>query len=92
MPDETPVTSEGVPAPSQLQFHDEDESEDVLAGGLSATDHVADRAGVVRELLQFLWTRRLWWMAPMVAVLLLFGILMVLAAATPLGPFIYTLF
>jgi hypothetical protein len=44
------------------------------------------------ELLQ-LYTRggRLW-LLPMVVVLLLFGILLILASATPLGPFIYTLF
>jgi len=33
-----------------------------------------------------------WWLFPMVLVLLLFAILLVLASATPLGPFIYTLF
>jgi hypothetical protein len=44
------------------------------------------------ELLQ-LYTRggRLW-LLPMIVVLLLFGILLILASATPLGPFIYTLF
>jgi hypothetical protein len=46
----------------------------------------------IAELLQ-LYTRggRLW-LLPMVVVLLVFGILLILASATPLGPFIYTLF
>ena len=33
-----------------------------------------------------------WWLFPMIVVLLLFGVLLLLASATPLGPFIYTLF
>jgi len=48
--------------------------------------------GVVREVFEFMWKRRLWWLMPMVAILLLFGILMIFASASGLGPFIYTLF
>jgi hypothetical protein len=48
--------------------------------------------GVVNELLAFLWKRKLWWLIPMVAVLLLFGLLLVFASASGVGPFIYTLF
>ncbi len=48
--------------------------------------------GVVRELLQFLWQRKLWWLIPMVTVLLLFGLLLIFASASGVGPFIYTLF
>ena len=33
-----------------------------------------------------------WWLLPMVVVLMLFGLLLLLASATPLGPFIYSLF
>jgi len=33
-----------------------------------------------------------WWLFPMIVILLLFGMLLLLASATPLGPFIYTLF
>jgi hypothetical protein len=51
-----------------------------------------DRVGIAGELLSFLWQRRLWWLIPMVAVLLLFGGLMVTAQSSALGPFIYTLF
>ena len=50
-----------------------------------------DRVWVVRSLFGFLWQQRMWWMIPMVAVLLLVGVLLLLAASTPLGPFIYTL-
>jgi len=48
--------------------------------------------GVSGELLRFLWQRKLWWLIPMVAVLLIFGLLLVFASASGIGPFIYTLF
>jgi len=48
--------------------------------------------GVVGELLRFLWQRRLWWLIPMVFVLLLFALLIAFASTSGIGPFIYTLF
>ncbi len=48
--------------------------------------------GVVGELLAFLWEQKLWWLMPMVTVLVLFGLLMIFASASGIGPFIYTLF
>jgi hypothetical protein len=42
--------------------------------------------------MQFLWERKLWWMMPMVAVLLLLGILIIFAQSSAIAPFIYTLF
>ncbi len=48
--------------------------------------------GVAGELLAFLWQRKLWWLIPMVAVLLIFGLLLIFASASGIGPFIYTLF
>lgn len=46
----------------------------------------------VGELFQFLWSRKLWWLMPMLAVLLVFGVLIVLGSVAGVGPFIYTLF
>jgi hypothetical protein len=46
----------------------------------------------VGELLSFLWARKLWWLIPMITVLLLFGLLLIFASASGLAPFIYTLF
>jgi hypothetical protein len=46
----------------------------------------------VGELLRFFGRGGRWWLFPMVFVLLLFGMLLLLATATPLGPFIYSLF
>jgi hypothetical protein len=48
--------------------------------------------GVVGDFLGFLWQRKLWWLIPMVTVLLLFGLLLILASSSGVGPFIYTLF
>ncbi len=48
--------------------------------------------GTAGELLSFLWERRMFWLIPMVVVLLAFGVLFVLAASSGIGPFIYTLF
>jgi hypothetical protein len=59
---------------------------------MSFVDGLRNRFGIAGELLAFLWQRKLWWMIPMVFVLLLFAGLMVTAQSTALGPFIYTLF
>lgn len=48
--------------------------------------------GVVGELLGFLGANKRWWLIPMVAVLLLFGLLVIFGTASGLAPFIYTLF
>ena len=56
------------------------------------TEGLQNRFGIAGELLQFLWARKLWWLIPMVLVLLVFGGLMVTALSSALGPFIYTLF
>ena len=53
---------------------------------------MASNLGVAGELLGFLWQRKLWWLIPMVALLLVFGLLLIFASASGIGPFIYTLF
>lgn len=55
-------------------------------------EDIKTRFGIAGELLTFLWQRKLWWLIPMVLVLLAFGGLMVTAQGSALGPFIYTLF
>ena len=49
-------------------------------------------SGIVGELMGFLWKQKLWWLIPALAVLLLFGLLLLFAQSTPLAPFVYTLF
>jgi hypothetical protein len=53
---------------------------------------VAARAAVLRELSAFLWQRKLWWLLPMMAVLLVFGVLLLMAQGSAAAPFIYSLF
>jgi hypothetical protein len=48
--------------------------------------------GIVGELLSFLWSQKLYWLIPMVALLLLFALFIIFATASGIGPFIYTLF
>ena len=52
----------------------------------------SDRLGIWGELLIFLWERKLWWMIPVVVVLVGIGLLLVVAGNSALSPFIYTLF
>ena len=52
---------------------------------------MTSRLGVAGELLEFLWARKLWWLMPMIIILIVFGVFFVFAAASGLGPFVYTL-
>jgi len=53
---------------------------------------MAANVGTAGQFLEFLWRRKLWWLTPMVSVLMLLALLLVFAAATGAGPLIYTLF
>jgi hypothetical protein len=54
--------------------------------------NVVGGADTIGELLQFLWQRKLWWMIPLVATLLLVAVLLLVGEVTGVAPFIYTLF
>ncbi|PWH18527.1 MAG: hypothetical protein DDG58_06400 [Ardenticatenia bacterium] len=60
--------------------------------GGSKKSNMLSRAGIIGELLQFLWQRKLWWLIPMMVVIVLFGMLLVFAQGSAVAPFIYTLF
>lgn len=47
---------------------------------------------IMGELIAFFWHRKLWWMMPMLFVLLVLGCLMIFAQSSAIAPFIYTLF
>jgi hypothetical protein len=49
------------------------------------------RTGVFREFWQFLSHSKKWWLLPIIAVLFLFGLL-ILLSGTAVAPFIYTIF
>ena len=54
--------------------------------------NVVGGAGTIRELLGFLWARKLWWIVPFVVTLLLVAVLLLVGEATGIAPFVYTLF
>ena len=47
------------------------------------------KLGILGELLGFLWKARMWWMIPIVLVLILLGVVIIFGNATGLAPFIY---
>ena len=53
---------------------------------------VTDYFSTIGELFKLLWVQRLWWLFPIVFMLAILSVFIVLGQATPLGPFIYTLF
>ncbi len=54
--------------------------------------NVISKFGIFRELLVFLWQRKLWWLIPIIIFLVLFGILLIFTQSSAVAPFIYTLF
>ena len=54
--------------------------------------HLRSKISIMTELLQFLWIQRLWWLIPMVLVLLALGILMIVTQSSAVAPFLYPLF
>ena len=50
------------------------------------------RLGILAELIRFMWKRKLWWIIPMILVLILFASLLIFAQGSAVAPFIYTLF
>jgi len=50
------------------------------------------KLGLAGELLSFLWSQKLWWMIPMVVVLIAFGLFLIVAQGTSIIHFVYPLF
>ncbi|MEM1578026.1 MAG: DUF5989 family protein [Candidatus Pacearchaeota archaeon] len=50
------------------------------------------RSKIIGDFLKYLWKHKMWWLLPLMIILLLFGLLLILGQTTPLGPFIYTIF
>ena len=59
---------------------------------MKVLDQLKSRFSIMSELMAFLWARRLWWMIPMVVVLLAFGLLIIFTQSSALAPFLYPLF
>jgi hypothetical protein len=50
------------------------------------------KLSILREFWSFLRVRKKWWLAPVVIILVLLGLILVLTEGSALAPFIYTLF
>jgi len=47
---------------------------------------------IVKEVWEFLRTRKKWWLTPIILILLLLSLLIVFTSGSAVAPFIYTLF
>ena len=50
------------------------------------------RFRILGELMAFLWKKKLWWLIPLVVLLLIIGFLLIFAQSSSIAPFIYSLF
>jgi hypothetical protein len=50
------------------------------------------KLSTIGEFFSFLWRNKLWWMAPMILIFLILGLLMIFAQSAAVVPFIYALF
>ena len=48
--------------------------------------------GILKELWTFLKVRKKFWLAPIILIMLLLGVLIVLSSGSAIAPFIYTIF
>jgi hypothetical protein len=59
---------------------------------IRAIKEIISRFGILGELLFFLWKRKLWWLIPMVSILILLALLLIFTQASSIAPFLYPLF
>ena len=50
------------------------------------------KIGILKELWDFMKVRKRWWLAPIIIMLLLLGLLIIFTEGSAVAPFIYTLF
>lgn len=50
------------------------------------------KMSILRELWEFLRSRKKWWLTPIIVLLLLLSVLILFTSSSALAPFIYTLF
>lgn len=50
------------------------------------------RFGIFKSLIEYLWKEKMWWMIPMVLVLVAFAAMAMVAGSAGIAPFVYTLF
>ena len=50
------------------------------------------KQSLAREFILFIKHEKKWWLIPLIAVILLLGVVVIFASSSPLAPFIYPLF
>lgn len=53
---------------------------------------LAGKFVIIGGLFRYLWNNKMWWLTPLVAVLVILGAIIIIGQSTPLGAFIYTIF
>jgi uncharacterized protein DUF5989 len=59
---------------------------------MKAANGFTSRMRIIGELLRFLWVKKLWWLIPIIIILILFGLLLFLPGGSAIAPFIYPFF
>lgn len=59
---------------------------------MSLTERLQATGSALKTVAQFIMLRKKWWLAPLLVVLCLLGVLMVLVEGSALAPLVYTLF
>ena len=54
--------------------------------------NLKSKFSIFKELWEFMRVRKVWWLGPIIALLILLGLLIVFAEGSALSPFIYALF
>lgn len=57
----------------------------------NAIEDFFGRMGVLGELMSYLWKQKLYWMIPMVVVLVVFAVIIILGSNPVTAPFIYSI-
>lgn len=48
------------------------------------------KAGIFKDLLSFLWQRKIWWLIPLIILFILFIGVLLIESSAGLAPFVYT--
>ena len=55
-------------------------------------DNLKNKLSIFKELWEFMRVRKVWWLGPIIVLLVLLGLLIIFAEGSALSPFIYALF
>ncbi len=55
-------------------------------------EKLRSKLSTIREFVGFLWERKLWWLIPLMLLILMIGLVLVVSQGTVFAPFIYALF